>query len=61
MSAEELGHLFERFWRADKASEIPGSGLGMTLAREIVQFHDGTIEVQSAPGEGTAVTIWLPC
>ena len=61
MSAEELGHLFERFWRADKASEIPGSGLGMTLAREIVQFHDGTIEVHSAPGEGTAVTIWLPC
>ena len=61
MSAEELGHLFERFWRADKASEIPGSGLGMTLAREIVQFHDGTIEVHSAPGEGTVVTIWLPC
>ena len=61
MSAEELGHLFERFWRADSASEIPGSGLGMALAREIVQFHGGTIEVQSAPGEGTAVTLWLPC
>lgn len=61
MSAEELGHLFERFWRADKASEIPGSGLGLALAREIVQFHGGTIEAQSAPGEGTAVTIWLPC
>jgi signal transduction histidine kinase len=61
MSAEELGHLFERFWRADKASEIPGSGLGLALAREIVQSHGGTIEVSSAPGEGTAVTIWLPC
>ena len=61
MSVEELGHLFERFWRADKASEIPGSGLGMALAREIVQSHGGTIEVQSAPGEGTAITIWLPC
>ena len=61
MSAEELGHLFERFWRADRASEIPGSGLGMALAREIVQFHGGTIEVHSAPGEGTAVTLWLPC
>ena len=61
MSAEELGHLFERFWRAEQASEIPGSGLGLALAREIVQFHGGTIEVQSARGEGTAVTIWLPC
>jgi signal transduction histidine kinase len=61
MSAEELGRLFERFWRADQASEIPGSGLGMALAREIVQFHGGTIEVNSAPGEGTVVTLWLPC
>jgi signal transduction histidine kinase len=61
MSAEELGHLFETFWRADKASEIPGSGLGMALVREIVQFHGGTIEVESALGEGTAVTLWLPC
>jgi signal transduction histidine kinase len=61
MSAEELGHLFERFWRAEKASEIPGSGLGMTLAREIVELHGGAIEVESTPGEGTAVTVWLPC
>ena len=61
MSAEELGHLYETFWRADKASEIPGSGLGMALVREIVRFHGGEIEVHSAPGEGTAVTIWLPC
>jgi signal transduction histidine kinase len=61
MSPEELGHLFERFWRAEKVSEIPGSGLGLALAREIVQLHGGTIEVQSAPGQGTQVTIWLPC
>lgn len=61
MSAEDLGHLFERFWRAQTASEIPGSGLGMALAREIVEMHGGTIEVESAPGEGTTVTVWLPC
>ena len=61
MSQGDLSHLFERFWRADRAREIPGSGLGMALTREIVRFHGGTIEVQSAPGEGTQVTFWLPC
>jgi signal transduction histidine kinase len=61
MSAEELGHLFERFWRAPKAAEVPGSGLGMALAREIVESHGGSIEVKSAPDAGTEVTIWLPC
>lgn len=61
MSAAELGHLFERFWRAEGASEVPGSGLGMALSREIVQQHGGSIEVRSAPGQGTQVTVWLPC
>lgn len=61
MSGEELGHLFEPFWRSEKSSEIPGSGLGMALTREIVQLHGGSIEVASVPGEGTAVTMWLPC
>jgi two-component system, NtrC family, sensor kinase len=61
MSAEELGRLFEPFWRAEKAGDIPGSGLGMALAREIVHAHGGAMEVRSAPGEGTAVTVWLPC
>jgi signal transduction histidine kinase len=61
MSAEELGHLFERFWRSEKVQEIPGSGLGLALTREIVENHGGRIEVRSAPGEGTRVTLWLPC
>ena len=61
MSQGDLSSLFERFWRAEGAREIPGSGLGMALTREIVRFHGGTIEVQSAPGEGTQVTLWLPC
>jgi two-component system NtrC family sensor kinase len=61
MSPEELGHLFERFWRSEKVQDLPGSGLGMALAREVVELHGGTIEVKSAPGQGTTVTIWLPC
>jgi signal transduction histidine kinase len=61
MSAEELAHVFDRFWRAERASDVPGSGLGMALVREIVELHGGTIEISSAPGAGTAVTVWLPC
>jgi len=61
MSADELGHLFERFWRSEKVQEIPGSGLGLALTREIARAHGGTVEVQSAPGEGTRATLWLPC
>lgn len=61
LSAREQAHLFERFWRADNAKAIPGSGLGMALVKEIISFHQGTIEVRSEPGKGTQVTLWFPC
>lgn len=60
MSAEEQAHVFDRFWRAERASDIPGSGLGMALVRDIVGLHGGAIEIASAPGAGTTVTLWLP-
>jgi PAS domain S-box-containing protein len=61
MSAEELSHLFVRFWRADGVGAIPGSGLGMALVKEIVEFHGGRIDVRSEPDKGTEITVWLPC
>jgi two-component system, NtrC family, sensor kinase len=60
MSALELRHFFERFWRAEGAKGMQGSGLGMSLVKEIVQFHRGTIDVHSEAGQGTQITVWLP-
>ena len=54
--------LFERFFRARAASEqqIPGTGLGLYIARAIVEAHGGSIAVRSEPGEGTSFRVDLP-
>jgi PAS domain S-box-containing protein len=59
MTKEQLQHIYERFWRADDSGEIPGTGLGMCLVKEIMDIHQGTVEIQSAPGQGTSVILWL--
>lgn len=60
MSPEHTARAFERFFRADTSGNIPGTGLGLSLVKEIVELHGGEVKLQSAPGEGTTVTIWLP-
>ncbi len=60
MSPAQLARVFERFYRADPSCNIPGSGLGMSLANKIVGLHGGVIEVQSQLGQGTQVRVWLP-
>jgi signal transduction histidine kinase len=59
---EELGQLFSRFYRASSATRraIPGTGLGLVIARAIVEGHGGTIALDSREGEGTDVTVTLP-
>ncbi len=59
MDRKQLSHIFERFWRADNTGEIPGTGLGMSLVKEIMEIHQGHIEINSRPGEGTTVILWL--
>ena len=56
---EKLPHLFDRFWRADLDANR-GTGLGLTIARGIVEAHGGVIQVASHPGEGTRFTLVLP-
>ena len=60
MTPEQLSHLFERFYRADTSGAIPGTGLGMCIVKEIIDFHKGKVLVDSTYGQGTAVTILLP-
>jgi signal transduction histidine kinase len=58
---EELGRVFERFYRADQArAGGGGAGLGLAIAKEIVEAHGSSIEVTSAPGEGTTFGFELP-
>jgi signal transduction histidine kinase len=61
--AEDLPFVFDRFWRGDRArthAEGVGGGLGLPIARQLVELHGGHIEVDSAAGQGTIFTIWLP-
>ena len=59
---DELGQLFSRFYRASTATRraIPGTGLGLVIARAIVESHGGNISLESQEAEGTRVTVTLP-
>jgi signal transduction histidine kinase len=60
IAAEHLPRVFDRFWQANRSS-IRGAGLGLTIAKSIVDAHGGQIGVHSQLGEGSTFFCWLPC
>ena len=60
ISAADLPHIFERMYRCDHSRSAKGNGLGLSIARELVNAHKGTITAASVPGAGTSFTITLP-
>jgi two-component system sensor histidine kinase BaeS len=62
ISAEDLPHIFERFWRADKvrSRDVSGAGLGLPIARQIAEQHGARLDVQSELGRGSCFTLQIP-
>ena len=59
MTALQAGRVCERFYRADTSGNIPGTGLGMSIVKEIMDLHHGELEIASEPGQGSTVTLWF--
>jgi two-component system sensor histidine kinase VicK len=59
LSPEDQNRLGERFFRVDKSGNIPGTGLGVSIVKELMELMGGRMQVVSALGQGTTVTLWL--
>jgi signal transduction histidine kinase len=60
INSQDLPHIFERFYRADRSRSTPGNGLGLSLVQALVRCHSGEITVESNPGKGSKFTLSLP-
>jgi two-component system sensor histidine kinase MprB len=60
ISAEDMPHIFDRFYRGAEARGRPGSGLGLAIVRQVIDQHGGTVTAKPAPGGGTLMRMRLP-
>ncbi|HBH3091124.1 TPA: sensor histidine kinase, partial [Clostridioides difficile] len=60
ISSDNLPHIFERLYQCDHSRAAKGNGLGLAIAKELINVHKGTITANSIPGMGTEFTILLP-
>jgi PAS domain S-box-containing protein len=61
IDAIDMRHIFERFYRNDKAHSTPGFGLGLPIAQKIINMHGGILSANSTVGSGSVFTITIPC
>jgi two-component system sensor histidine kinase MprB len=60
ISEADLPHVFERFYRAEESRSMPGSGLGLSIVRQVVERHSGTVTADRCPSGGSRFTVVLP-
>ena len=61
MSEATKQRIFEQFFRGDTSRRSEGNGLGLPLAKRVVEIHGGSIQVESRSGKGSVFTVKLPC
>jgi two-component system, OmpR family, sensor histidine kinase MprB len=59
-AADDLPHVFDRFYRATQSRGLPGAGLGLAIVRQVADAHGGTIEATNAAGGGALLRMRLP-
>ena len=60
IAADDLPHVFDRFYRSEESRSMPGSGLGLSIARQVAERHAGTVQAGDAPGGGARLSMTLP-
>ena len=60
IAAEELTHIWDRFYKVDTSRQSNGTGLGLAIAKHLIELHEGLVTIQSEPDKGTVIEIKLP-
>ena len=60
ISEKDISFIFQRFFRSDQVSDIPGTGLGLPIAKELIELHNGGVYVESEYGKGTIFFAFFP-
>jgi two-component system sensor histidine kinase MprB len=60
IAADDLPHVFDRFFRGARSRALPGSGLGLAIVRQVAELHAGSVSAAAAPGGGTVVRLRVP-
>ena len=60
IAVADRARVFDRFWRAEESRTMPGSGLGLSIVRQVAERHSGTVEATASPSGGARLVLCLP-